>query len=175
MKKKVQLYKNERKDGYFYVIPVERNSVSYFAVNHNEVEGLREYSISIDEEEAIAYLYYFLLKYFDDELIENKIKMGNKSYKDKTNFEWNGKDNFYTIDTMRLMRDNIIEVVGLLQNDYDNFDLDEYKKITFEKVSEDEFKNNKEEIISFYDKLCDYFDSLFDLEDDKYVISFSIL
>ncbi len=175
MKKKVELYRNEKKAGYFYIIPVERNSVSYFAEQHNEVEGLREYSVSIDEKEAIDYLYYFLIKFFDDELIENKIKMGNVSYKDKTSFEWNGKDNFYTIDSIRLMKDSINEVISLLQNDYDNFDLDEYKKMTFEKISEDEFKENKSEIISFYNKICDYFDLLFDLEDDKYIISFSIL
>ena len=48
MKKKVELYRSERKDGYFYIIPVERNSVSYFAVKHNEIEGIREYSVSIE-------------------------------------------------------------------------------------------------------------------------------
>ena len=173
MKKKVELYRSERKDGYFYIIPVERNSVSYFAVKHNEIEGIREYSVSIDEEEAVAYLYYFLIKFFDEELIENKIKMGNVSYKDKTNFEWDGKDNFYTLDNIRLMKDSINEVLSLLQNDFDNYDLDEYKKMTYEKIPENEFKENIEEIIAFYNNICDYFDSLLDLEDDKYIISFS--
>ena len=172
MKKKVELYRSERKDGYFYIIPVERNSVSYFAVKHNEIEGIREYSVSIDEEEAVAYLYYFLIKFFDEELIENKIKMGNVSYKDKTNFEWDGKDNFYTLDNIRLMKDSINEVLSLLQNDFDNYDLDEYKKMTYEKIPENEFKENIEEIIAFYNNICDYFDSLLDLEDDKYIISF---
>ena len=175
MKKKVELYRSERKDGYFYIIPVERNSVSYFAVKHNEIEGIREYSVSIDEEEAVAYLYYFLIKFFDEELIENKIKMGNVSYKDKTNFEWDGKGNFYTLDNIRLMKDSINEVLSLLQNDFDNYDLDEYKKMTYEKIPENEFKENIEEIIAFYNNICDYFDSLLDLEDDKYIISFSIL
>lgn len=175
MKNKVEVVKKEKKAGYFYIIPVERNSVSYFAVTHNEVEGLREYGISINKEKACTYLNYFLLKYFDDELIENKIKMGNVSYKDKTSFEWSGKDNFYTLDNIRLMKDSINEVLSLLQNDFDNYDLDEYKKMTYEKIPENEFKENIEEIIAFYNNICDYFDSLLDLEDDKYIISFSIL
>ena len=175
MKNKVEVVKKEMKAGYFYIIPVERNSVSYFAVTHNEVEGLREYGISINKEKACTYLNYFLLKYFDDELIENKIKMGNVSYKDKTSFEWSGKDNFYTLDNIRLMKDSINEVLSLLQNDFDNYDLDEYKKMTYEKIPENEFKENIEEIIAFYNNICDYFDSLLDLEDDKYIISFSIL
>ena len=175
MKNKVEVVKKEKKAGYFYIIPVERNSVSYFAVTHNEVEGLREYGISINKEKACTYLNYFLLKYFDDELIENKIKMGNVSYKDKTSFEWSGKDNFYTLDNIRLMKDSINEVLSLLQNDFDNYDLDEYKKMTYEKIPENEFKENIDEIIAFYNNICDYFDSLLDLEDDKYIISFSIL
>ena len=101
--------------------------------------------------------------------------MGNVSYKDKTSFEWSGKDNFYTLDNIRLMKDSINEVLSLLQNDFDNYDLDEYKKMTYEKIPENEFKENIEEIIAFYNNICDYFDSLLDLEDDKYIISFSIL
>ena len=125
MKNKVEVVKKEKKAGYFYIIPVERNSVSYFAVTHNEVEGLREYGISINKEKACTYLNYFLLKYFDDELIENKIKMGNVSYKDKTNFEWDGKDNFYTLDNIILMRDEMKNISWMLSNDYDNPDLND--------------------------------------------------
>lgn len=175
MKNKVEVVKKEKKAGYFYIIPVERNSVSYFAVTHNEVEGLREYGISINKEKACTYLNYFLLKYFDDELIENKIKMGNVSYKDKTNFEWDGKDNFYTLDNIILMRDEMKNISWMLSNDYDNPDLNDYKEKTFEKVSEEKFKNELDEVTDFYNNICDYFDSLLDLEDDKYIISFSIL
>lgn len=175
MKNKVEVLKKQRKEGYFYVIPVERNSVSFFAVNHNEVEGLRDYGISIDKEKASNYLYYFLLKYFDDELIENKIKMGNVSYKDKTNFEWNGKDNFYTLDCIRFMKDEMKNIIWMLENSYDSFELEEYKKKTFEKISEEVLKEELDEIIDFYENMCDYFDNVIELEDDKYIVSFSVL
>ncbi len=161
-------------DGYFLIVPVKRNSVSQFAIKNNELKTLKKHMISVDKKICHNYLLYFLWKYFDKDLIENKIKMESDDYKENCTFELSGKNNFYTLDYINLMKEDIEELSKLLKTDYESGKLEEYKKVLFKrlKVDENYFKENIDVIIEFYNDIIVYFNELLTLDENKYIISF---
>ena len=166
----MKIYKNEERKDCFCIIPVERNSVTLFAIKNNELKVLKEKQIFIDKEVVLKYLKYFLEKYFAGSLIENKLKMGHRSYKGTANFELDGKHNFYTLDDIKLMKDELEHVAELLSSDYENIILEDYKEKVIKAI--DMSKDEIEEVITFYKKLLVYLSKFLKLDEDKYVISF---
>lgn len=166
----MKIYKGEERKDCYCIIPVERNSVTLFAIKNNELKVLKEQQIFVNKTTILKYMKYFLEKYFDRELIENKLKMGHRSHKGIAVFELEGKDNFYTLDDIKLMKEELENIIDLLVNDYENSKLDEFKETVIE--GNEMSKEDIDEVINFYKKLSTYFSKFLKLDEDKHVISF---
>lgn len=172
METDMRLFKVLNDSGSYLVLPVERKTVTRFALKNHEVKALGSKGVTIKNEVVDKYLSFFLEKYFDNNLIENKIRTDNFTSKDLVKFEYKKKDNFYTIDDIKTLKQDIEEKKNLLRFDYNNSKLFKYKREVFKKIDEPDFKKNIRSVVSFYDEVCGYLDDLIKLDSNKYVISF---
>lgn len=172
METDMRLYNTLNNSDSYLVLPVERKTVTRFALKNNEVKALGSKGVSIKNEAVDKYLSFFLEKYFDNDLIENKIRTDNFTSKDLVKFEYKKKDNFYTIDNIKDLKKDIEEKKNLLKFDYNNSKLFKYKRDIFQKIDEPDFKNSIKKVVNFYDAVCSYLDDVSKLDSNKYVISF---
>ncbi|MEG2625139.1 MAG: hypothetical protein RR956_02570, partial [Christensenella sp.] len=82
---------------------------------------------SIEEDNVNCFIYYFLYKYFDKNLIYNKCRYENRNGF-IGDFEWCLTHNFYTYATLFSMLDEIDNVALLLKSNYDDPSLSVVKK-----------------------------------------------
>ena len=61
---------------YFWIMPVKVRDMTKNADDIDNVDEYRKLEISIEEENIRAFLFPLLLKYFDDDLPENKQRYG---------------------------------------------------------------------------------------------------
>lgn len=73
-----------------------------------------------------CFLFYFLKKYFDENLLYNRERYDEYGGYIR-HFEFYLTDNFYTYETLDKMCDEILDVAQLLETDYDNAQLDSIK------------------------------------------------
>ena len=77
---------------YFWIMPVKVIDMTKDADDIDNVDEYRKLEISIEEENIRAFLFPLLLKYFDDELSENKQRCDNHvvylNDGTATTFEW---------------------------------------------------------------------------------------
>ena len=99
---------------YFQISPVRHTEVT--EDNEYGIEECREEEISVEEDDAFYYLYYFLNKYFDKEYPYGEAR---PSYCED-GFEWSLEHNIYTYETVRTMLDEIEECAHLLATDFHN-------------------------------------------------------
>lgn len=117
--------------------------------------------ISIDDGDLDTFLYYFLNKYFDQNLDFNSYRFFD-DYDYIEGFAWNLFHNFYTYDTMYDMLAEIDEVACMLETDYDNPALDEVKKefsiyYMCDEEDEDYKKGNSAAIKDHIDVVIDFY------------------
>ena len=106
---------------YFWIMPVRcRSGVHVLGIC--DVEEKRDAEISIGEENVASFLAVFFRKYFDKDLIWNRIREDCE-----IEFEWYLEHNFYTYPTIQIMLQEIQNVANLLKTDCTNPLLDEYK------------------------------------------------
>jgi len=172
METDMRLFKGLDSNESYLILPVERKTVTRFALKNHEVKALGSKGASIKNEVVDKYLSFFLEKYFDNDLIENKIRTDNFTNKDFVKFEYGKKDNFYTTDSIKTIKEDIEEKKNLLKFDYNNSKLFKYKREIFKNIDEAEFKKNVKNVVFFYDEVCNYLDDLSKLDSNKYVISF---
>lgn len=86
---------------------------------------------SVHEDDVIEYLAYFLLKHFDSNLNYNYLYRVYAEFYEKdcdVEFEWNVVENFYTYSVAEKMCQDILRITELLNTDYENPELLEFKK-----------------------------------------------
>ena len=83
-----------------------------------------------------------MLKYFNNNLPENKNRI------DEEGFEWNLTNNYYTIEDIEKIIDEINQIMILLKEDYNNSKLDFIRK---------GYKSDSvDEIVNFYKRFIEY-------------------
>lgn len=172
METDMRLVKGGKEKEKFLIIPVERKTITRFAIKNNEVKALGSKCVTLNEDVAKKYLYYFLNKYYEEDLIENKISRGHNDYKMKCEFEAEKKDNFYTLERLKLLKEEMSEKKELLEQNYNSTKLFKYKREVFKQTNEVDFVSNIDKVLNLYEDICNYFDELLKLDTNKYVISF---
>lgn len=168
--------------GYFWIMPVKHTEETKGYLNG--VKEFRKEEISIDELDIGEFLYYFLIRYFDEEYPYKDIRgdgVGNS-------FEWNLEYNIYTYETVNRMLADIEHCSKLLKTDYDNPELDELKKrfsyYTFDtdenkykkkfsaRKEKETIRNNINLAVDFYDRFILRMKSMMKYAPDYNLISF---
>jgi len=112
---------------YFWVMPVKivddgtGNNWNRCILEHTQEE------FSIDEDVVESFLWYFLVKHYNQNLSLAYRKLDSDDYIDE-NFEWNLEHNVYTYDGLKEMLLDIRETSALLENDFGNPSLSELRK-----------------------------------------------
>lgn len=110
----ITIVEGDGEGGYFSITPVAAEGRASLS---------REFDrISLDEDEILDFLYFFLKKYYNPEL--------NRRYREEWNdddFDWYG-DNYFTYESMKKIIKDIECCADMLQHDYANPLLDELKK-----------------------------------------------
>ncbi len=117
---------------------------------------------SIEEGNVECFLYYFLLKYFDNELVYNKNRYDDANGYEEDFVHWL-TFNFYTYNTLKAMIEDILYCVNLLKTDYHNEYLHPLKE-SFSiyymcgKNDKDYGNNSKEAIQRNIDVVIDFYE-----------------
>lgn len=125
----IEIIKGHNCSSYFWIMPVKIIDINKNTDEIYNVDEYREYEISIEEENVRAYLYYFLDKFFDGNLLENKLRADvEETDIINSGFEWYLTYNFYTFENIQDMIIDIKTKIKLLINDYNNPILDKVKE-----------------------------------------------
>lgn len=167
---------------YFNIVPVKVKDIKKDTNDYDNVIEYNDVAISIEEDDISDYLLPVLLKYFNDDLQENK-KRSDVSVEHYTigydsSFEWYLTYNYYTFDDIRKIIEELRKIIRLLTEDYDNPYLDEIKKnytgvlfrdnrinsndVLENKDNSELIKNDINEIINFYKRFIDYLEVMLD-------------
>lgn len=107
----IEIIRGHNTASYFWIMPVKT------AIDNKtgelECERFTSYEISIEEDDVLDYLAYFLFKHFDGDLPENK------SREFVEGFDWNLEHNFYTYETVRKMQFDIARFLEILCSETD--------------------------------------------------------
>ena len=122
---------------------------------------------SIEETDVYHFLYYFLIKHFDEKLSYNQ-RRENYGYCGG-DFDPNLTHNLYTYEIINNMINEINETTKLLEKDFNNKKLDNIKK-NFNKPDE-ELYNNKTEIIQSYNRFVKRIEEMMKNNPDTNIIS----
>lgn len=153
----IEIYEGHNPSSYFWFIPVILKEKG--VIFDSEVIELDD-EFSIEEENVFSFLWYFLIKYFDQKLSYN-MRRDNYGYNGGA-FDPNLTYHFYTYETLEKMADDILEVAYMLENDYHNIMLEDIKKkfeiglmcsnYDYEKAMEDSnaVQNNIKVVTGFY-------------------------
>ena len=166
---------------YFWIMPVKVRDMTKNADDIDNVDEYRKLEISIEEENIRAFLFPLLLKYFDDDLPENKQRYGKAiiSYTNgiQSTFEWYLTYNYYTMKSIKDMISEIKEITKLLENDFNNAKLDYIKedydwilfldhRVNTKNLPNDKYEriklteNYKDVIINFYNRFIKYMENM---------------
>ena len=124
MDRQIEIKEESDPSSYFYFHPViiEKSS----KIKEDDIKYLEE-KFLIEEGDIECFLFYFLKKYFDENLLYNRERYYDcEGY--IRHFEFYLTDNFYTYETLEKMCDEILDVARLLEADYDNAKLDSIKE-----------------------------------------------
>ena len=128
---------------YFWIMPVKLNDDVSLRLP-DRVDEFRDEEISIEEDDVNTYLYYFLNKYFDENISYD-------GYRDEycgNGLEWNLEYNLYAVDAIRDMLSEIERVSKLLAEKNDSKELDAFKSTPRYKFVADDIAK----AVSFYDR-----------------------
>ena len=177
----IEIKEGHDSSSYFWIMPVKVKDLTKDTNNLDNVEEYRKLEISIEEENVRAFLFPLLLKYFDDNLLANKKREGVDivSYTNgvQSTFEWYLTYNYYTMQSVRDLINEIKEIIELLENDFNHAKLDYMKedydwilylddKIDINKLPDNKkeriklTKTNKRDIISFYNLFIKYMENM---------------
>ncbi len=177
----IEIKEGHDSSSYFWIMPVKVKDLTKDTNNLDNVEEYRKLEISIEEENVRAFLFPLLLKYFDDNLLANKKREGVDivSYTNgvQSTFEWYLTYNYYTMQSVRDLINEIKEIIELLENDFNHAKLDYMKedydwilylddKIDINKLPDNKkeriklTKTYKRDIISFYNRFIKYMENM---------------
>ena len=124
MSRQIEIKEESDPSSYFYFHPVIIEKKS--KITEDDVRYLDE-KFLIEEGDIECFLFYFLKKYFDENLLYNRERYDEcEGY--IHHFEFYLTDNFYTYETLEKMCDEILDVARLLETDYNNAQLDSIKE-----------------------------------------------
>ena len=176
----IEIFEGHNPSSYFWIMPVVLHKE--FDIFLDDVERVND-EISIEEDSIYSFLYYFYIRYFDDDLAINqeRIMCFDKNVVDGHHhlpgFDPNLEYNFYTYDTIKLMLDDILNTAKLLEVDYDNESLKPVKEDFWLSLmtedgsndykTEDEnhpqaIKRNIHVVIDFYRRFVDRMNKMLD-------------
>ena len=170
------------------------DSGSFFSINpikidksksNSAINEKREEEIAIEEDDVIDFLGILLNKYFNKEL-SVKVREVDDPYTDAgAEFEHYATHNVYSYDDIKKMLAEIRKIVFLLETDYDNLELEPYKKsFSAYKFSNDyEWNSTREEkekiihdnihvAIDFYNRFVCRMEQMMEASPDYEMISF---
>lgn len=172
---------------YFWIMPVKIKDINKNTDDMDNIDECRELEISIEEEDIRAYLFPLLLEVFNDDLEANKnrnVEMINYLRPEVTSsFEWYLTYNFFEYEDIEQLIERIKYISSLLENDYNNPELNEIKmdydwliyflpeydrKKEYSKEEKDKLvENNKNYIIDFYSRFIKYMENMIKKGKDK--------
>lgn len=120
-KREIGIVDGHDSSSYFWIMPVRVIDYS----NTNEIDNvaeMRSAEISIEEDDVAQYLTPFLYKHYDDELEANKHRIeghwiddgGNEQTNAVHGFEWYLTHNYFTLDSMVAILEDINDTVDAL-------------------------------------------------------------
>lgn len=143
-------------------------------------QEMREQLISVEEDIVSDFLYQIFKRHFDNDLLENAGKDAEyapERYGDGIAFEWYLTDNFYTLESMKEVLDDIRAVADQLKKDPEDKSLDFMRKgleelgrytatdgrhiddMTEEEISR-RAEGNIPELVDFYERFCDHIEEM---------------
>ena len=124
MNRIIEIKEGSDPSSYFDFTPVIIEKTS--KITEDDTKYLEEKFV-IEEGDIECFLFYFLKKYFDENLLYNRERYDEcEGY--IHHFEFYLTDNFYNYETLEKMCDEILEVARLLETDYNNVQLDGVKE-----------------------------------------------
>ena len=177
----IEITEGHDPSSYFWIRPVKVSDMTKDANDTDNVDEYRKLEISIEEENIRAFLFPLLLKYFDDELPENLQRYDNHvvTYTNgiQTTFEWYLTYNYYTMQWIKDMRNEIKSIIELLKDDYNSTKLDYIKEdydwilyldhrvntknLPYDKNERIKLTENyKDVIINFYNRFIKYMENM---------------
>lgn len=166
---------------YFHIMPVKVLDINKRTDDMNNQQELRDQMISVEEDIVSDFLHLIFRRHFDNELPENAGRDDEylpERYKDGIAFEWYLTDNFYTLDGMREVIEDIRRISRQLKDDAEHESLDFMRKGLSElahyyrpgkeplpqELSETDIKirsrDNIPHLIDFYERLCKYMEDM---------------
>ena len=124
---RIEIKEGSDSSSYFYIQPVKVPESIINCVDDSKIIGSNDL-FTIEAGDVECFLQYFLLKYFDADLIYNKNRREVLEDGYNNAFEWYLTQNYYTYETIEKLCKDILSTVDLLMFDYDNPALDEVKK-----------------------------------------------
>lgn len=165
---------------YFNIHPIKvRNYDQDTNWSENIIKN-NDLCISIEEDDVLNLLFPILVKYFNDDLEENKkrseVNMCDYKIGVSSSFDWNLTYNYYTFDDVKKIITELKKIIELLDKDFDNPYLD-YVKTNYDYIlfsdrrinssevlnSQDNtelIKKDKFEIINFYKRFIYYLEKM---------------
>lgn len=177
----IEIKEGHDPSSYFWIMPVKVRDMTKDANDIDNVDEYRKLEISIEEENIRAFLFPLLLKYFDDELPENLQRYDNHvvTYTNgiQTTFEWYLTYNYYTMQSIQDMINEIKNIIELLKDDYNSTKLDYIKEdydwilyldhrvntknLPYDKNERIKLTENyKDVIINFYNRFIKYMENM---------------
>lgn len=177
----IEIKEGHDPSSYFWIMPVKVRDMTKDANDIDNVDEYRKLEISIEEENIRAFLFPLLLKYFDDELPENLQRYDNHvvTYTNgiQTTFEWYLTYNYYTMQSIQEMINEIKSIIELLKDDYNSTKLDYIKEdydwilyldhrvntknLPYDKNERIKLTENyKDVIINFYNRFIKYMENM---------------
>lgn len=180
-KEMIEIIEGHDPASYFWVMPVKVKDITKNSDDMDNVDEFRKLEISIEEENIRAFLYPLLLKYFDEKLPENLqrfdkniVLYGNRI---QATFEWYLTYNYYTMESIQNMIEEIKEITELLEDDFNNTKLDYIKedydwilylddRVNPKNLPDDKYEriklteNYKDVIIDFYNRFIKYMENM---------------
>ena len=108
-KEEIEIIRGHDTGSCFWIMPVKTEIDDKTA--KLECKRFNQYEISIEEDDVFDYLAYFLFKYFDGDLPENKAR------EDVDGFDWFLEHNFYTRDSIIEISLEISNLLGIITDD----------------------------------------------------------
>ena len=180
-KEMIEIIEGHDSSSYFWIMPVKVKDIAKNSDDIDNVDKYRKLEISIEEENIRAFLFPLLLKYFENNLLENQQRYdkGVVSYINgiQTTFEWYLTYNYYTMESIQNMIEEIKEITKLLEYDFNSTKLDyikeDYDWILFlddrvnpKNLPDDKYEriklteNYKDVIIDFYNRFIKYMENM---------------
>lgn len=166
---------------YFWIMPVKIKNIEKDTNDSNNIEELRKYEISIEENDVFTFLFYYLEKYFQDKSLANKNRsfVYPTKYSDgkTSNFSWNLDYNFYDFENIINMIKEIKTDVEKLKNNYFDSSLDELKNYLKNKYNDNIIDapspEIRRQIIEFYEEFITLINNMMSQSKQNYkLISF---